>query len=103
MSDKTRDLIYKAGIVLFIAAVGVAVAFGVIDADTGDSIVNTVVAVAASALGLGVSGLAKKHIRQRVTQSVVTVQDALGWIDDGDDTHVDRMERERADAESKAR
>ena len=96
MSDQTRGLIYRAGIVLFIIGVGVAVAFGVIDSGSADSIVSTVVAVASSILGVGVSGLAKKHIRQTATQTVVDVQDVITAIR-GDTT----AETARADWEAK--
>lgn len=103
MSDQVQDYVYKTALVLFIAAVGVGVAFGVVGADTADHIVSTVVAVVAGVAGVGVSGLAKKHLRGTVTQQVVTLQDVFGWSHEPVESHVDRMERERARAESQAR
>ena len=77
MSYQTRDRIYKLGIILFTAAAGVAVAFGVLDADAADRIVALVLSIITPILGIGVSGLAKLNVRPTVTQSVVSLEDAI--------------------------
>lgn len=98
MSDKTRDLVYQIGIIFFLVALGVAVAFGVLADTQADALAGTIVALITSITGVGVSGLAKKNIRQTTTQTVVTVQDVIDAIQaDQDET---AGGRHRADSQA---
>lgn len=100
MSDKTRDLVYQIGIIFFLVALGVAVAFGVLADTQADALAGTIVALITSITGVGVSGLAKKNIRQTTTQTVVTVQDVIAALQSDDGTGKHRAEP--AEPESRA-